>query len=95
MQAEMNVHAVARAVGNRHRREDGAVAKTEGRGAHEFTRDHRLVCCLQRRLRRDSEFVLALAIFGQEGIRLEPSGAKRCDQSFRRTRPGARQAPRL
>ena len=47
------------------------------------------VGCLQRRLRRDGEFVLALAVFGQEGIGLEPSGAKRGDKTSAEAALGA------
>src|SRR5262245_65135903 len=82
MQAEMDMHAVARAVSHRHGREDGAVAEAKGCGTCELARDHRLVDGLQRRLRSDGHFVLARAIFRQKGVRLEPRGAERGDDAF-------------
>ena len=82
MQAEMDVHAAAGAVGHRHGREADAVTEAKGCGARELAGDHRLVCRLQRRLRGDGQLVLARAIFRQEGVRLEPCSAKRGDDAF-------------
>ena len=66
MQAEMDVHAVADAVGHRHGREDDAVTEAKGRGARHLAGDHRLVGRLQRRLRGDRQLELARAVFRQE-----------------------------
>jgi len=94
MQAEMDVHAAAGAVGHRHGREADAVTEAKGCGARELAGDHRLVCRLQRWLRGDGQLVLARAIFRQEGVSLSPA-ARSAATTLSPNSPCGRQAPRL
>jgi hypothetical protein len=82
VQAEMDMHAVADAVGDRHGREDGAVAQAEGGGARQFAGDHRRIGGAQCRCRGDGDLKLARAIFGEETVRREPGGAERGDEAL-------------
>jgi hypothetical protein len=75
VQAEVNVDAVAHAVGHRHGGEDGTVAEAEGGAARHLASDHRMVRGLERGPRCDGELELARPVLGEEGVGLDAGGA--------------------